>query len=88
MPIFDDFSGPKEAPRVKELGQKSPGLPTRVGGAPRGRARPLSCGPHGAPPTSTPTRYIPFHGEKNQRESFIAFYDTEPPPSPNLSWEG
>ena len=25
---------------------------------------------------------------KNQRESFIVFYDTEPPPSPNLSWEG
>ena len=25
---------------------------------------------------------------KNQRESFIAFYDTEPPPSPNLSQEG
>ena len=24
---------------------------------------------------------------KNQRESFIAFYDTEPPPSPNLSRE-
>ena len=58
-----------------------------------GRALPprhavLSCGPPGAPPTSTPTLYIPFHGEKNQRESFIAFYDTEPPPSPNLSREG
>ena len=57
-------------------------LSTRVG------ARPLSRGPPGAPPTSTPTLYIPFHGEKNQRESFIAFYDTEPPPSPKLSREG
>ena len=27
-------------------------------------------------------------GRKNQREGFIAFYDTEPPPSPNLSQEG
>ena len=52
------------------------------------RARPLSCGPPGPPPTSTPTPYIHVRGEKNQRESFIAFYDTEPPPSPNLSREG
>ena len=49
---------------------------------------PLSCGPLGPPPTSTPTPYIHVRGEKNQRESFIAFYDTEPPPSPNLSREG
>ena len=28
------FYGPKEAPGVKELGQKSPGPSTRVGGAP------------------------------------------------------
>ena len=48
----------------------------------------LSNGPPGPPPTSTPTPYIPSWGEKNQRESFIAFYDTEPPPSPNLSREG
>ena len=27
-------------------------------------------------------------GEKNQREGFIAFYDTKPPPSPKLSREG
>ena len=44
--------------------------------------------PPGAPPTSTPTPYIPSREEKNQGESFIAFYDTEPPPSPNLSREG
>ena len=30
------FYGPEEAPEAKELGQKSPGLPTRVG--PPGRA--------------------------------------------------
>ena len=33
--------------------------------------------------------YIFAFGEKkNQRGGFIAFYDTEPPPSPNLSREG
>ena len=57
------------------------------------RAHPLGralrpCGPPGPPPSSTPTLYILFHREKNQRESSIAFYDTEPPPSPNLSREG
>ena len=35
------FYGPKEDPGVKELGQESPGLPTRVGGAPT----PLGVGP-------------------------------------------
>ena len=50
--------------------------------------RPLPRGPPGRPPTSTQTPHIGFHGEKNQRESFIAFYNTEPPPSPKLSWEG
>ena len=29
-----------------------------------------------------------FGEKKNQREGFIAFYDMEPPPSPNLLWEG
>ena len=62
-------------------------LLTRVGGAPP-RARPLPRGPPGHPPTPTPTLYIGFRGEKNQREEIIAFYDTEPPPSPNLSREG
>ena len=57
--------------------------------SPRGwRARPLPCGPPEAPPTSTPTLYIWFGGEKNQGEGFIAFYDTKPPPSPKTSWEG
>ena len=56
---------------------------------PRGcRARPLSRGLPGTPPTSTPTPYIHFQGEKNKGEGFIAFYDTEPLPSPKLSWEG
>ena len=33
-PIFVDFYGPKEAPEVKELGQKSPEPSTRREGAP------------------------------------------------------
>ena len=51
-------------------------------------ARPLSRGPPGAPPTSTPTLDIHVRGEKNQEEGFITFYNTEPLPSPNLSREG
>ena len=43
------FYGPKQAPRVKELGQKSPGLPTRVGGAPYPPGRlPISWSPRGS----------------------------------------
>ena len=61
---------------------------TRVGGAPAPLGRPLPRGPPGASPTPTPTLYIVFRGEKNQRYGFIAFYDAEPPPSPNLPWEG
>ena len=57
-------------------------LSTRVG------ARPLPRGPPGAPPTSTPTLYIHVSGEKNHREGFIALYDMELSPSPNLSQEG
>ena len=63
-------------------------LSTRVGARLPPWARPLSRGPPEAPPTSTPTLYIHVRGEKNQRESFIASYDMEPPPSPNLSREG
>ena len=49
---------------------------------------PLPRWPPRDPSTPTPTPYIGFRGEKNQREGFIAFYDTEPSPSPNLSREG
>ena len=72
----------------KNQDQEAHTLSTRVGGAPAPWARRLPRGPPDAPPTSTPTPYIHFRGEKNQREGFIAFYDTEPPPSPNLSREG
>ena len=52
-----------------------------------GRA-PLPRGPPIASSTPTPPPYIEFRGEKNEREGFIAFYYTEPPPSPKTSWEG
>ena len=56
---------------------------------PRGwEARPLPRGPPRALPTPTPTLYIVFRGEKNHREEFIAFYNTEPPPSPKTSRDG
>ena len=74
----------KSSPKMKTRG---PTPFSRGWGRPP-RARPLPRGPPGNPPTPTPTLYICFRGEKNQREGFIAFYDTEPPPSPNLSREG
>ena len=80
--IFEDFRHWNHCRRGKHQATRVEGAPTFPGRAP------LSRGPPEAPPTSTPTPYIPFRGEKNQRESFIAFYDTESPPSPNLSWEG
>ena len=52
-----------------------------------GGAPPTSWAP-GAPPTPTPTLYNYFRGEKNKGEEIIAFYDTEPPPSPKTSREG
>ena len=55
--------------------------------APLGRA-PLPRGLPVASPTPTPPPYIEFRGEKNQGEEIIAFYDTEPPPSPKTSREG
>ena len=71
---------------------KNTGRRIHVRGAstyPRGwGARPLPRGPPVTPPTSTPTPYIRVQGEKYQREGFITFYDTEPPPSPVLPREG
>ena len=56
------FYGPKEAPGVKELGQKCPGLSTRVGGAPY----PLGVGPYlvddlEIPPDVGPMPKIPIN---------------------------
>ena len=58
------------------------------GGRPPPRACPLPRGTPVDPPTPTPTLYICFRREKNQKEEIIAFYDTEPPPSPKTSREG
>ena len=51
-------------------------------------ARPLPRGPPGDLPTPNPTLYICFQEEKNRGEEIIAFYNTEPPPSPKTSQEG
>ena len=67
---------------AKDEGQGAHHLSTRVG------ACPLPRGPPGDLPTPTPTLYICFRGEKNRREEFITFYDTEPSPSPKISREG
>ena len=87
------FSEWPETPRNIYLeNKKNTGRKIHVRGpapCPRGwGARPLPRGPPDAPPTSTPTPYIHFQGEKNQREGFIAFYDTKPSPSPVLPREG
>ena len=73
---------------AKEIHQVAHTLSTRQGARLPYRARPLSRGPPGPPPTSTPTPYTHFRGEKHQIEGFITFYDMEPPPSPKTSWEG
>ena len=56
----------------KNQGQGAHTLSMRVGGTPPW-ACPLPHGPPGSPPTPTPTPYIGFRGEKNQREEIIAF---------------
>ena len=69
---------------AKDEGQGAHHLSMKVRGAP------LPHGPPEAPPTPipTPTLYIVFWGEKNQREEIIAFYDMEPQPSPKTSRVG
>ena len=63
--------------------------PVHEGGrAPAPLGAPLPRGPPDGPPTSTPTPYIRVREEKNQREGFIAFYDTEPVPPLVLHREG
>ena len=54
---------------------------------PLGRAM-RACGAHVAPPPPNSALYLPFRLEKNQREGFIAFCDTEAPPHPVLHLEG
>ena len=72
----------------KNQGHVAHTLSMRAGARPPPWGASLLRGPPGAPPTSTPTPYIHVRGGKNQREGFIAFYDTEPPPSHKLSREG
>ena len=52
------------------------------------RVRPCLVGPLVLLPPRLQLYIFAFREKKNQREEFIAFYDTEPPPSPNISREG
>ena len=73
----------KEPPEeVSKWATSPPGTAT-----PPGRAW-HACGAHEAPPPPISALYIPFRSEKNQREGFIAFYDTEAPPPRVLHLEG
>ena len=57
--------------------------------SPRGwGARPLPRGPPCCLSDSNSNSIYCVSGRKNQREEIIAFYDTEPPPSPKTSREG
>ena len=64
------------------VGQKPLGAATPYGRAMR------ACGAHVAPSSPNSTIYLPSRPEKNQREGFIAFCDTEAPPHPVLHLEG
>ena len=62
------FYGPKEAPGVKELDQKSPEPSTRVEGMPYPPGRvPLSRGRFGDPPDVRPTPKIPINTETSRK---------------------
>ena len=67
---------------AKDEGQGAHRLSTRVGGAP-----PTSWAPCCLSDSNSTSIYW-VSMRKNQREEIIAFYDTEPPPSPKLSREG
>ena len=54
---------------------------------PYGRAV-QACGAHVEPSPPNSVLYLPFRLEKNQREDFVAFCDTEAPPHPVLHLEG
>ena len=75
----------KSSPKMKTRGTTP--FSRGWGAPPLGRA-PLPRGPPGDLPTPTPTLYNCFRGEKNRGEEIIAFYDTEPPPSPKTCLEG
>ena len=67
---------------AKDEGQGAHHLATRVGGVP-----PYLMGPLLPLRLQLHLHILSFRGE-NQREEIIAFYDTEPPPSPKTSREG
>ena len=64
-------------------------LSTRVGARPPPWCAPsVLVGPLDLHRPQLQLHIFTFREKKNQRERFIAFYDTDPPPSPKLSREG
>ena len=68
-------------------GQGAHGLSTRQGAPRLGAGPPISWAPRTSSDLNSNSIYT-VSGRKKQGESFIAFHDTKPPPSPNLSREG
>ena len=69
MSIFDDFYGPKEAPGVKELGQKNLEPSTRVEGAPYPPGRTPYLVDHSeTPPDMRPTPKILINTETPEKK--------------------
>ena len=77
------FCGPKEAPEVKELGQESPGLPTRVGGAPtpQGLGPCLVDNPATPPADVRPTPKNPINTETSREQNRLGV----PPPQASVA---
>ena len=62
--------------------------PCHEGGGAPPRARPYLVGPLETSQLQLQLYITAFGEKKNRREEIIAFYDTEPPPSPKTSREG
>ena len=89
LKIYENFFGTKE----KYLRKDPPEGACEWATSPQAAATPLgravrACGAHVAPPPPNSALYLPSRPEKNQREGFIAFCDTEAPPYPVLHLEG
>ena len=89
LKIYGDFFWNKR----KIPAQRSTGAACQWATSPQAAATPLdrvvwACGAHVAPPPPNSALYLPSRPKKNQREGFIAFYDTEVPPHPVLHLEG
>ena len=80
--FLTNFYGPKEAPGVKELGQKSPEPSTRVEGEPYPPGcAPLPRGQPGDPPDMRPTTKNPINNETSRKHNRSGV----PPPQASIA---